>query len=239
MRNNISNSAIIEGIAAPLPIANLDTDQIMPKQFLRGIDKAGLDRGVLYDLRFDGQGSPRPDFVLNLPAYAGAPILLGGANFGCGSSREHAVWGLQQAGVRAVIASSFGEIFYSNAMNNGLMLATVSEEDMGHLFAEAAASSSPLRVRIDVEQLQVASATGTASFTLSDRHRRMFMDGLDMLGASLLHLPAIEAFAERWHEANPWLKNVASLARARIDGDQLRPGTISTPISSASASSSP
>lgn len=213
----MSKSTIIEGIAAPLPIANLDTDQIMPKQFLRGIDKAGLDRGVLYDLRFDGEQRPRPDCVLNQPAYAAAPIILGGANFGCGSSREHAVWGLQQFGVRAVVASSFGEIFYSNAMNNGLMLATVSEEDAQRLFAEASASASPLQLRIDVERLQVLSATGSARFTLSDRHRRMFMDGLDMLGATLQHLPAIEAFAGRWHDAHPWLKNVASSARGRID----------------------
>ena len=212
----MNKHTIIEGSAAPLPIANLDTDQIMPKQFLRGIDKAGLDRGVLYDLRFDGQGQARPDFVLNQPAYAGAPILLGGANIGCGSSREHAVWGLQQFGVRAVIASGFGEIFYSNAMNNGLMLATVSEEDAQRLFAEAA-SGAPMQVRIDVERLEVSSATGTARFILSDRHRRMFMDGLDMLGSSLQHLPAIHAFAERWHAANPWLKNVAAASRARID----------------------
>lgn len=213
----MSKSTIIEGIAAPLPVANLDTDQIMPKQFLRGIDKAGLDRGVLYDLRFDAHGQPRADFVLNQPSYAHAPILLGGANFGCGSSREHAVWGLQQFGVRAVIASSFGEIFYSNAMNNGLMLATVSEQDLQRLFAEASASATQLHVRIDVENLQVASATGTARFTLSDRHRRMFMDGLDMLGASMLHLPAIQAFADRWHKQNPWLVNVASAARTRLD----------------------
>jgi 3-isopropylmalate/(R)-2-methylmalate dehydratase small subunit len=102
-------------------------------------------------------------------------------------------------------------------MNNGLMLATVSEEDAQRLFAEASASTSPIQLRIDVERLQVLSATGSASFTLSDRHRRMFMDGLDMLGATLRHLPAIEAFAARWHDAHPWLKNVAACARGRID----------------------
>lgn len=213
----MNKHTIIEGIAAPLPIANLDTDQIMPKQFLRGIDKAGLARGVLYDLRFDERGNPRADFVLNRPAYAQAPVILGGANFGCGSSREHAVWGLQQSGVRAVIASSFGEIFYSNAMNNGLMLATVSEQDLQRLFDEAASATTPMQVRIDVENLRVASATGTASFTLSDRHRHMFMEGLDMLGASLLHRAAIEAFASRWHDAYPWLRDVAADARARLD----------------------
>jgi 3-isopropylmalate/(R)-2-methylmalate dehydratase small subunit len=208
---------IIEGAAAPLPIANLDTDQIIPKQFLRGIDKAGLDRGILYDLRFDAAGAPRADFVLNQPAYANAAILLGGANFGCGSSREHAVWGLQQFGVRAVVALSFGEIFYSNAMNNGLMLATVPEEYMERLFALAAASGSPLQVRVDVERLEVSSAAGTARFTLSERHRCMFMDGLDMLGASLQHLPAIQAFAGRWQQDHPWLKDVAANARGRLD----------------------
>jgi 3-isopropylmalate/(R)-2-methylmalate dehydratase small subunit len=210
-------NSTIEGIAAPLPIANLDTDQIMPKQFLRGIDKAGLDAGVLYDLRFDVQGAPRPDCVLNQPGFMGAPILLGGANFGCGSSREHAVWGLQQFGVRAVVASSFGEIFYSNAMNNGLMLATVPADYIEQLLAQAATSSTPLQVSIDVERLEVASPAGTARFTLSERHQRMFMDGLDMLGASLHHLPAIRAFASRWREDNPWLKDVASTARARLD----------------------
>jgi 3-isopropylmalate/(R)-2-methylmalate dehydratase small subunit len=208
---------IIEGIAAPLPIANLDTDQIIPKQFLRGIDKAGLDRGILYDLRFDGSGAPRPDFVLNQDAYAGAPILLGGANFGCGSSREHAVWGLQQFGVRAVVASSFGEIFYSNAMNNGLMLATVPEAFMEQLFAMAAVSPAPLALRIDVERLEATGPAGTARFALSERHRRMFMDGLDMLGASLQHLPAIQAFAGRWQQDHPWLKDVAAGARSRLD----------------------
>ena len=123
------NHSLIRGRAARLDIANLDTDQIMPKQFLRGIDKAGLDKGVLYDLRFDGQGRLRPDFVLNRPGFAGVDLLLAGANFGCGSSREHAVWGMQQFGFKAVVASSFGEIFYSNAMNNRLLLAMVSPED--------------------------------------------------------------------------------------------------------------
>ena len=207
----------IEGIAAPLPIANLDTDQIMPKQFLRGIDKAGLAQGILYDLRFDGHGKAREDFVLNKPEFVGASILLGGANFGCGSSREHAVWGLQQFGIRAVVAPSFGEILYSNAMNNGLMLASVSEQDMQRLFGEASSPGAPLRLQIDVENLQVLSAAGSASFTLSERHRSMFIDGLDMLGASLLHKQRIETFARSWHEAHPWLKNVAAVTRDRLD----------------------
>lgn len=213
----MNKNSVIEGAVIPLPTANLDTDQIMPKQFLRGIDKSGLDKGVFYDLRFDGQGFPRADFVLNQPKYANASIILGGPNFGCGSSREHAVWGLKQFGIRAIIASSFGEIFYSNAMNNGLMLATVSEQDLARLLSEVSVLEAPIQVRIDVENLEVISATGKAPFTLSKRHQRMFMEGLDMLGASMLHLNEIQSFANKWHEAHPWLKNVASTARARID----------------------
>ena len=108
----MSAFTLIEGVGAPLPLPNLDTDQIMPKQFLRGIDKSGLDKGLLYDMRFDEHGAPRADFVLNQPAWRDTRVLVAGANFGCGSSREHAVWGLQQFGIRAVIAPSFGEIFY-------------------------------------------------------------------------------------------------------------------------------
>jgi 3-isopropylmalate/(R)-2-methylmalate dehydratase small subunit len=213
----MDKNVIIEGLAAPLPIANLDTDQIMPKQFLRGIDKAGLAQGLLYDMRFDEQGKPREDFVLNQPKYADATVILGGKNFGCGSSREHAVWGLQQAGIRAVVASSFAEIFYSNAMNNGLMLASVSEEDMERLFEEESRTTSPMHLEIDVGNLNVVSASGSASFTLSGRHQKMFLHGLDMLGASLLHKSEIEAFAKRWYSTHPWLQNVASVARNRLD----------------------
>ena len=213
----MSKNAVIEGTVLPLPAPNLDTDQVMPKQFLRGIDKKGLAKGVFHDLRFDGQGQPRPDFVMNNPQYADASIILAGANFGCGSSREHAVWGLKQYGIRAVISSGFGEIFYSNSMNNGLMLATVSEQDLQRLFAEEAAAGAPLKLTIDVENLKVVSTGGSAPFMLSDRHRHMFMEGLDMLGASLQHLPAIQDFAQRWHQAYPWLKNGVSAARTRLD----------------------
>lgn len=212
---------LIEGVATPLPIANLDTDQIMPKQFLRGIDKAGLAKGVLYDLRFDADGKVRPDFVLNRPEYADASILVSGANFGCGSSREHAVWGLLQAGIHAVIAPSFGEIFYSNAMNNGLMLVALPEQDVETLLAELAAAPTPVQVRVDVDRLTVNSPTLTAPFALGDRHRDMFLSGLDMLGASLRYKDQIEAFASRWYGAHPWLRDVASSACARIAGNRV------------------
>jgi 3-isopropylmalate/(R)-2-methylmalate dehydratase small subunit len=153
------NPRLIEGRAAALRIENLDTDQIMPKQFLRGIDKSGLAPGVLYDQRFDAQGQPRPDFVLNRPDYADTRILVGGANFGCGSSREHAVWGLQQFGIRAVIAPSFGEIFYSNALNNGLLVVMLPEPVVAALMRDADDVANG-QVRIDVQALTVCSAGG-------------------------------------------------------------------------------
>jgi 3-isopropylmalate/(R)-2-methylmalate dehydratase small subunit len=200
----------IEGHAAALPTANLDTDQIMPKQFLRGIDKAGLADGLLYDLRFDADGQPREGFVLNRPAFKAVDILLAGPNYGCGSSREHAVWGMQQAGFRAIVASSFGEIFYSNAVNNGLLPAMVSEDDALALLAEAAEHDGPRPLRIDLEALTVTSPRHTARFSLSPRHQRMLVDGLDLIGASLAHQGEIDAFAKRHWAAQPWLKNVAS-----------------------------
>ncbi|MGJ7499359.1 3-isopropylmalate dehydratase small subunit [Variovorax sp. ZT5P49] len=215
----------IQGIAAPIAIANLDTDQIMPKQFLRGIDKAGLSQGLLWDLRFDGEGRARPDFVLNQPAYAGTRILIGGANFGCGSSREHAVWGLQQYGIEAVIAPSFGEIFYSNAMNNRLLAVMLPPAEVQALFDAAGTSAAPLQLEIDVQRLEVRSPVGTHAFALSERHRTMFLDGLDLIGASLVHRPAIEAFAQRHWAAQPWTRDVARRTKERLDHPQQQPET--------------
>ena len=204
---------LIESRAAALPTANLDTDQIMPKQFLRGIDKSGLASGLLYDLRFDADGRPREDFVLNRPAFAGVSALLAGPNFGCGSSREHAVWGLQQFGIQAVVACSFGEIFYSNAVNNGLLPAIVSEADALALLDEAAALDAPLPLRIDLQALTVTSPQRIAPFSLSPRHQHMLVEGLDLIGASLAHQAAIDAFARRHWAAQPWLKDVAARMR--------------------------
>ncbi|SFP54447.1 3-isopropylmalate/(R)-2-methylmalate dehydratase small subunit [Variovorax sp. OK605] len=207
----------IQGTAAPIAIANLDTDQIMPKQFLRGIDKAGLSQGLLWDLRFHGDGRLREEFVLNRPAYANTRILIADANFGCGSSREHAVWGLQQYGIEAVIASSFGEIFYSNAMNNRLLAVMLPEADVGALLGAAASAEAPLHLEIDVQRLEVRSPLGTHAFALSDRHRTMFLEGLDLIGASLAHRSAIEAFAQRHWAAEPWTRDVARRTKARLD----------------------
>ena len=220
---NADHNTSLRGRAALLDIANLDTDQIMPKQFLRGIDKSGLAPGLLYDLRFDGAGQPREDFVLNQPAFAGTDVLLAGSNYGCGSSREHAVWGMQQYGFKAVVASSFGEIFYSNAMNNRLLLAMVSEDDAQAFMREARAHQGPMAIEIDVEQRQVRTAGHSASFTISERHRRMFIDGLDVIGASLTYQDRITAFAQRHWAAQPWVKDVARRTRDRLSAASAQP----------------
>jgi 3-isopropylmalate/(R)-2-methylmalate dehydratase small subunit len=206
---------VIEGIAAPLPMSNLDTDQIMPKQFLRGIDKAGLDKGLLFDLRFDDKGEARADFVLNRPEYVQSRILVAGENFGCGSSREHAVWGLVQYGIQAVIAPSFGEIFYSNAMNNRLLLVAVSQDDVERFLIDVGDPASN-RMTIDLERLTVRSAHCEAAFELSPRHRRMFIEGMDQLEASLSQKEAIVAFEAAHWTRQPWLKSIA-LVRAGLD----------------------
>ncbi|MDM0114777.1 3-isopropylmalate dehydratase small subunit [Variovorax sp. J22R133] len=208
----------IEGIAAPIEIANLDTDQIMPKQFLHGIDKSGLDKGLLWDHRFTGDGEVKPDFILNKPAYADTRVLIAGPNFGCGSSREHAVWGLQQFGVQAVIASAYGEIFYSNAMNNRLLAVMLAEEEVQALLRESRQGETPLQVAIDVDSMTVTSPQHRFAFTMSARHRTMFLQGLDMIGASLSHKAGIEAFASRHWAKQPWVKDVAGRTKARLDG---------------------
>ncbi|CAM2138254.1 3-isopropylmalate dehydratase small subunit 1 [Pararobbsia alpina] len=196
----------VEGVATPLPISNLDTDQIMPKQFLLGTDKSGLAKGLLYDLRFAPDGTPRTDCLLNTPDYANTRIIVGGQNFGCGSSREHAVWGLQQFGVEAVIASSYGEIFYYNAANNRLLAIVLAQDEVDEITEEVSNPASN-RLTIDVANQVVRTASGRSyAFKMEPRQRRMYLEGLDVIGASLQMLPEIEAF-ERDHWArNPWAR---------------------------------
>lgn len=209
---------LIKGRAAALRIENLDTDQIMPKQFLRCIDKSGLKEGLLYDFRFDADGQRREDFVLNRSAYAGASILVGGSNFGCGSSREHAVWGLQQFGIRAVVASSFAEIFHSNAMNNRLLLITLPEQDVTRLMHDADDPAGNL-VSIDLTAQTLRSRSVHASFDLLPRHRRMFMEGLDSIGLSLTYQAQIDAFAQAHWARQPWLRDVATVTRKQLSSN--------------------
>ena len=199
----------IEGRALPLPIENLDTDQIMPKQFLRGIDKNGLREGLLYDLRFDADGAPRSDFVFNRPEYTDASIVVAGANFGCGSSREHAVWGLQQAGIRAIVAPSFAEIFHSNAMGNGLLLISLPRDAIAALMQDAQEPEAN-QVAIDIEGQHLRSRSVDQAFDLLPRHRRMFLEGLDVIGLTLTQQAQIDAFAREHWAREPWLRDIAA-----------------------------
>ncbi|AMM18147.1 3-isopropylmalate dehydratase [Burkholderia sp. PAMC 28687] len=201
----MSKLTMIESSAAPLPIENLDTDQIMPKQFLRIIDKAGLSAGLLYDLRFDEHGDPIQPCVLNQPQYKAARILIGGSNFGCGSSREHAVWGLQQNGFDAVIAPSFAEIFYSNAMNNRLLLVQLDREAVDVLLRESL-NDPESGLKIDLEAQTVTSDTSgkVFSFPLGARHKRMVIEGMDTIDLTLTQLADIQAFEKRHFERYPW-----------------------------------
>jgi 3-isopropylmalate/(R)-2-methylmalate dehydratase small subunit len=207
----------IQGHAAPIRIDNLDTDQIMPKQFLRGIDKSGLAEGLLYDLRHDSQGQIKHDFVLNQAKYAKSSLLLGGSNFGCGSSREHAVWGILQSGFKAIIAPSFAEIFYSNAMGNQLLLVSLSTEQVEQLM-QLAELPNPPEILIDIENLEVkCGELATMRFQISKRHQQMFLKGVDVVGMSLSYMDDIQAFAKMHWAQQPWLKDVAATVRNRLN----------------------
>ena len=212
----MSTIKTIQGKATPIRIDNLDTDQIMPKQFLRGIDKSGLVEGLLYDLRFDTKGQVKPDFVLNQAKYKNANLMLGGSNFGCGSSREHAVWGLLQFGVKAIIAPSFAEIFYSNAMGNQLLLVSLPTEQVEKLMQLAEQPDAP-EIVIDVEKLQVTCGDlAPMHFEISKRHQEMFLKGVDVVGMSLSYIDEINAFAKAHWAQQPWVKDVAALAKSRL-----------------------
>ncbi|WP_435037528.1 3-isopropylmalate dehydratase small subunit [Pseudomonas neuropathica] len=195
----------ISGQAAALLAANVDTDVIMPKQFLKGIDRQGLDRGLFFDLRFLRDGSPNPDFVLNKPAWQGASFLLVGPNFGCGSSREHAVWGLQQMGIRALIGSSFAGIFYDNCQRNGVLLITLEEAQVQRI-GQLVGEPETARISIDLEAQHIGLADGSViDFQIDTLRKTALLLGLDAIGSTLQRRELIKAF-EREHLANnPWL----------------------------------
>jgi 3-isopropylmalate/(R)-2-methylmalate dehydratase small subunit len=194
----------VSGPAVPLPLANIDTDVIMPKQFLKGIDRSGLDAGALYDMRFDSAGHVRPDFPLNRPAWRGARFLVVGPNFGCGSSREHAVWGLLQLGIRAVLGTSFAGIFADNAANNGLLLVTLSDDEIAAL-VDRASDPSRNELTVDLAEQTITGDGLALSFTVDPLRRTALMRGLDAIGSTLEHAAEIHAFQAAHLTANPWL----------------------------------
>lgn len=190
------------GVVAPLDRANVDTDQIIPKQFLKRIERTGFGQFLFFDWRFLPDGSPDPAFELNRPTSAGASILLARRNFGCGSSREHAPWALADYGFRVVIAPTFADIFHSNCFQNGMLPIRLSEEDVEELFRRAAAATAagrPYRLRVDLRAGTVGDDDGfSRSFTVDPFRRRCLLEGLDDIGLSLQHADAITA----WEQAH-------------------------------------
>jgi 3-isopropylmalate dehydratase small subunit len=195
----------LDGRAAPLAIANLDTDQIIPKQFLKTVERDGLGKGLFFDLRFDGEGQAKPEFVLNQPAYAGSSVLIAGDNFGCGSSREHAPWAMLDYGLRCVIAPSFADIFYNNCFSNGLLPVTLPEAQVHALMAEAKGGNHIFS--IDLESQTVISPSGqTFHFDIDPGRKEKLLKGLDAVGETLQHAGDIAVFEQKRALAQPWLE---------------------------------
>ena len=191
--------------AVPMDIANIDTDQIIPKQFLKTVEREGLAKGLFYDLRFDEQGQPKPDFVLNDPKYAGAGMLIAGDNFGCGSSREHAPWALLDYGVRCVIAPSFADIFYNNCFQNGVLPIALPEDQVRALMGEAKGGNHVFSV--DLASQTVTAPSGQLfKFEIEPGRKEKLLKGLDSIGETLEEAKAIDVYEMRQALAQPWLE---------------------------------
>lgn len=197
----------LTAVAAPLDMANVDTDKIIPARFLRKprTATAGYDPYLFYDLRFDAEGRERPEFVLNQPAYRGAGILVAGANFGCGSSREGAVYALLDYGIRCVIAPSFGDIHYANELQNGMLPAILPEETC-RMLRQQLRQKPGAQITVDLESQTVTAPDGAVHrFEIDPGAREKLLKGLDEVAQVLEHLPEIEAFEKRHHGEMPWL----------------------------------
>lgn len=206
-----------EGLVAPLDRANVDTDAIIPKQFLKSIRKTGFGPNLFDEWRYLDHGEPgqdnsnrplNPDFVLNQPRYQGASILLTRKNFGCGSSREHAPWALQQYGFRAIVAPSFADIFFNNCYKSGLLPIVLTEAQVDQLFVEVKAAND-FRLVVDLENQVLRSADGRIGFEfpIDDFRKYCLLNGLDDIGLTLRHADEIRAFEERHLARQPWLAN--------------------------------
>lgn len=194
----------LTGTAAPLPIANIDTDMIIPKQFLKTVSREGLAKGLFYELKTRADGSPDPDFVLNRPAYAKASILLAKENFGCGSSREHAPWALLDQGLRVVIAPSFADIFYNNCFKNGLLPIVLPRDVVDSLMEQAGGPNHVFS--IDLAAQTVTAPDGKVHrFDIDPGRKASLLAGLDEIGETLQHASEIAAFEEQRKLSQPWL----------------------------------
>ncbi len=203
-----------EGVVAPLDRANVDTDLIIPKQFLKSIKRTGFGVNLFDELRYLDEGQPgqdcsqrplNPDFVLNQPRFKGAEVLLARRNFGCGSSREHAPWALEDFGFKVVIAPSFADIFYNNSFKNGILLITFPEDVVERLFAEVAANDG-YQLDVDLEHKRVITPSGEIlEFEVDDFRKHCLLEGLDDIGLTLQDEDAIRAFEQKHKAARPWL----------------------------------
>ena len=187
----------LTGVVAPLDRPNVDTDQIIPKQFLKRIERTGFGQFLFFDWRFLEDGGPNPSFVINAPGYQGATVLVAGRNFGCGSSREHAPWALLDYGFRAIIAPSFADIFYNNCFQNGILPVVLSEDQVSYLMAKAKAQLG-YRATVDLEERQVRDEEGfSASFEIDPFRRNSLLNGLDDIGLTLQNEDKILAYEQR------------------------------------------
>jgi 3-isopropylmalate/(R)-2-methylmalate dehydratase small subunit len=194
----------LEGVAAPLDQINVDTDMIIPKQYLKTIKRTGLGKGLFSEKRYRDDGSENPDFVLNKPAYRKAKILVAGDNFGCGSSREHAPWALLDFGIRCVISTSFGDIFYNNCFKNGILPIKVSREDLDKLFDDAERGANAT-LTIDLVKQEIRGPDGgMVAFEIDQHRKHCLLNGLDDIGLTLEKSSKIDNFERKAHAARPW-----------------------------------
>jgi 3-isopropylmalate/(R)-2-methylmalate dehydratase small subunit len=194
----------LTGVAAPLPMINVDTDAIIPKQFLKTIQRTGLGKSLLYELRYDENGNEKPDFVLNKPAYRKAQILVAGENFGCGSSREHAPWALLDFGIHCIIAPDFADIFYNNCFQNGILPIKLPQAEVDKLMDDAARGANAT-LTIDLEKQEIRGPDGgVICFDIEPFRKHCLLNGLDNIGLTLEKRAAIEAFEEKAHASRPW-----------------------------------
>jgi 3-isopropylmalate/(R)-2-methylmalate dehydratase small subunit len=195
----------LTAVAAPLNMINVDTDMIIPKDYLKTIERTGLGKGLFAELRYKDDGSPNPDFVLNKPAYKTAKIIVAGDNFGCGSSREHAPWALLDYGIRSVISTEFGDIFYNNAFKNGILPIKVSKEDLDKLMDDAERGSNAT-LSIDLEKQEVRGPDGgVVHFDIDPFKKHCLLNGLDEVGLTLEKTDRISAFEKEAAVERPWV----------------------------------
>ena len=194
----------LTGIAAPLPIINVDTDMIIPKQYLKTIKRTGLGTALFSEMRYREDGSENPDFVLNKPAYRKAQILVAGDNFGCGSSREHAPWALADFGIRCVISTGFADIFFNNCFQNGILPIKVSPEDLEKLFDDAErGANATLTINLEAQEIRGPDG-GVVRFDIDPFRKHCLLNGLDDIGLTLEKAPAIDSYEKKIAQSRPW-----------------------------------